>query len=123
MKLNKNGWGTIEMLLLSAGILIALLVATYYISKLYSSFDNVNNSYYKLESELAKASEKYISDNNISVNDTITIYSDTLEVLGYIDRLSDKNGYPCVGYTVINKENSKLNYKPYITCRDYKTNF
>ena len=29
MKLNKKGWGTVEMLLLSGGLLIALLVAVF----------------------------------------------------------------------------------------------
>ena len=40
MKLNKKGWGTVEMLLLSGGLLIALLVAVFFIYKLYSSLDN-----------------------------------------------------------------------------------
>ena len=40
MKLNNKGWGTVEMLLLSGGLLIALLVAIFFIYKLYSSLDN-----------------------------------------------------------------------------------
>lgn len=40
MKLNNKGWGTVEMLLLSGGLLIALLVAVFFIYKLYSSLDN-----------------------------------------------------------------------------------
>ncbi len=36
-KLNNRGWGLVEMLLLSGALLIALLVAIYFIYKLYSS--------------------------------------------------------------------------------------
>ncbi len=37
-KLNNGGWGLVEMLLLSAALLIALLVAAYLIYVLYNSF-------------------------------------------------------------------------------------
>ena len=37
-KLNNGGWGLAEMLILSAILLIALLVAAYLIYVLYSSF-------------------------------------------------------------------------------------
>ena len=36
-ELNNRGWGLVEMLLLSGALLIALLVAIYFIYKLYSS--------------------------------------------------------------------------------------
>lgn len=123
MKLNKNGWGTVEMLLLSAGIILALLVAVYFISKLYGSFDNSikNREYADMEAKLAGAAKKYVIENNINNNDTITVYSDTLEVLGYIESLKDIDGYPCTGYVLVNKVDLLNNYKAYITCRNYKT--
>lgn len=37
-KLNNKGWGLVEMLLFSAALLIALLIAAYLIYMLYSSF-------------------------------------------------------------------------------------
>lgn len=37
-KLNNKGWGLFEMLFLSCCILIALLIATYFIYILYNSF-------------------------------------------------------------------------------------
>lgn len=37
-KLNNGGWGLVEMLLLSVALLIALLVAAYFIYVLYNSF-------------------------------------------------------------------------------------
>jgi len=40
MKLNNKGWGTTEMFLLSGGLLIALLVAVFFISQLYGSFES-----------------------------------------------------------------------------------
>ena len=87
MKLNKNGWSTTEMLLLSGGLLIALLVAVYFISQLYGSFGASmrNKQYMDLETNLASAAKKYILDNSISVDGNFVVYSDTLEVLGYID--------------------------------------
>ena len=35
MKLNKNGWGLVEMLVLSGILLLFLLIAVYFIHKLY----------------------------------------------------------------------------------------
>ena len=37
-KLNNGGWGLVEMLILSGILLIALLVAVYFIYVLYNSF-------------------------------------------------------------------------------------
>ncbi len=37
-KLNNRGWGLVEMLLLCAALLVALLVAIYFIYVLYESF-------------------------------------------------------------------------------------
>ena len=123
MKLNKKGWGTLEMLLLSAGIFVALLVAVYFISKLYGSFDNSikNKDYADMEAKLAEAAKKYVIENNITNSDSLTIYSDTLEVLGYIDSLKDKDNYPCTGYVVVSKVDIVNSYKAYIVCRNYKT--
>ena len=123
MKLNKKGWGTLEMLLLSAGIFVALLVAVYFISKLYGSFDNSikNKDYADMEAKLAEAAKKYVIENNITNSDSLTIYSDTLEVLGYINPLKDKDNYPCTGYVVVSKVDIVNSYKAYIVCRNYKT--
>lgn len=123
MKLNKNGWGTTEMLLLSAGIFIALLVAVYFISVLYGSFDNSirNKEYADLESKIASGAKKYILDNGITISNTYTVYSDTLETLGYIDSLKDSSGYPCTGYVVVTRADLVNNYKAYIVCKNYKT--
>jgi hypothetical protein len=123
MKLNKNGWSTTEMLLLSGGLLIALLVAVYFISQLYGSFGASmrNKQYMDLETNLASAAKKYILDNSISVDGNFVVYSDTLEVLGYIDSLKDSDGYPCTGHVVVAKVDLVNQYKAYIVCKNYKT--
>ena len=123
MKLNKKGWGTLQMLLLSAGILLALLVAVYFISTFYGSFAKSikNKKYADIEVSLASAAKKYVIDNNIENNNTMTIYTDTLEVLGYIDSLRDDDGYPCTGYVVVTKNGMLNDYKSYIICKNYKT--
>ena len=123
MKFNKKGWGTMEMLLLSAGILVALLVAVYFISKLYGSFDNSikNRQYADLETKLASAAKKYVLDNNIYVNNELIISSDTLEVLGYINYFVDNNNYPCTGYVKVVKADLVNTYKSYINCQNYST--
>ena len=123
MKLNNKGWGTLEMFLLSGGLLIALLVSVYFISQLYGSFDNAvgYRQYEDMEARLASAAKQYVIENNIANNDTLTINYDTLEALGYIDSLKDNEGYPCTGYVVISKIDFTNSYKAYIVCRNYKT--
>ena len=39
MKLNNKGWGLKQMLWLSFGLLFFLLVAAYFVSKLYATFN------------------------------------------------------------------------------------
>ncbi len=123
MRLNKKGWSTLEMLLLSGGLFIALLVAVYFISTLYGSFGNSirNKQYMDIETKLASAAKKYMIDNNISNINTMTIYSDTLEVLNYIEPIKDNDGYPCTGYVLVTKVDLVNQYKAYIVCKNYKT--
>lgn len=119
MKLNKKGWGTVEMLLLSAGIFIALLVVVYFISKLYGSFDASisNRKYADIETKLASAAKKYVIENNVNVNGNIIIYSETLQALGYISALEDN----CSGYVDVSRVDLINTYKAYISCDNYKT--
>jgi len=123
MKLNKNGWGTLEMLLLSLGLLIALIVSIFFISKLYSSFGRTlsNNSYINLESRLETSAKDYITSNNIEINGEYKISFDTLKSAGYITDLKDSNGNNCYGYVIINNIDNVNHYAGYITCQDYQT--
>lgn len=123
MKLNKKGWGTLEMFLLSAGLFIALLVAVYFISKLYGSFDrSIDNKHYaNLETKLASAAKRYVLENNVSIDNEITIKYDVLRNMGYINDLVDEYNNNCTGYVLVTKIDFVNNYKAYISCNNYKT--
>lgn len=123
MKLNKKGWGTVEMLLLSGGLLIALIIAIYFIGKLYGSFDNAvsKKSYIDIENKLENAARKYVLFNNITLYDTNKLSYNTLKNAGYIDNLMDENGNSCNGYVLIETVDNIDHYTAYISCPDYQT--
>lgn len=123
MKLNKNGWGTLEMLLLSGGLLIALIVSIFFISKLYGSFSGAtgNRQYIDLENKLETAASNYINDNEIEINGEYKITLDTLQARGYIGDLKDIDGKDCYGYVKVNNIENINHYSGYITCNGYET--
>ena len=123
MKLNKNGWGTMEMLLLSGGLLIALLVAIFFISKLYGSMELTlgNKQYIDLENKIELAAKNYIEDNSISVNGEYKLTLTTLKNNKYISNFEDKNNNSCNGYVMITNIDNINHYKSYILCNDYQT--
>ena len=123
MKLNKNGWGTMEMFLLSGGILIALIVAIYFIAQLYGSFSGAvgNKQYVDLELSLENAAREYILDKNININGEYKISYETLKSNGYINKLEDINGNNCDGYVRINNIDNLNYYYGYISCDEYRT--
>ena len=124
MKLNNKGWGTMEMLLLTGGLLIALLVAVFFISKLYGSFAGSigNRQYMDLENKLEAAAKNYITDRNIEVNGDYKVTYETLKNNNYISDLSDINGNGCNGYVQIITVDKISHYKGYIICPEYQTN-
>ena len=122
MKLNKNGWSTTELLVLSGGLLIALLVAVFFIYRLYDALGkDVRNNYRELEENLAIAGEKYVEENYINVDDTFKVSAEILRLDGYITDLKDQNGNLCTGYVRANNVNNNITYKGYIRCNDYET--
>ena len=123
LKLNKKGWGTLEMFLLSGGLLIALLVAVFFISKLYGSLiaSTGNKVYIDLESKIESAAREYINDNNISINGEYKITLNTLKNDDYISDLKDLEGNSCNGYVLINNINEDIYYNGYILCNNYQT--
>lgn len=124
MKFNKEGWGTAQMLILSGGLFIALLVVVYFISQLYGSFNaSTKNSYYaNLETNLASAAKRYVIDNNINIYDSEVIYSSLLMEKGYLKELKDKNGRNCSGYVKVYKIDFINQYDPFVTCENYTSN-
>ena len=124
MKLNNKGWGTMQMLLLTGGLLIALLVAVFFIAKLYGSFAGSigNRQYMDLENKLEAAAKNYIADRGIEVNGDYKVTYETLKNNNYITELSDLNGNSCNGYVRITTVDNISHYKGYIICVDYQTN-
>lgn len=123
MKLNKKGWGTLEMFLLSGGLLLALLVAIFFISKLYGSMENTfaNKEYIDLEYKIETAARNYIENNDIEISGTYKLTLSTLKSNDYINEFKDLDGNTCNGYVLITSSEYNNNYKGYILCNDYQT--
>ena len=124
MKLNNKGWGTLEMFLLCGGLLIALLVAVFFISKLYGSIENStkNKQYFDLETKLESAAMEYIKDYSISIHDGYRISLDTLKKYNYISDFSDYDNNPCSGYVIINILDNITHYDGFVSCKEFKSN-
>ena len=123
MQKEKNGWGTVEMLVLMFCLFIALLVSIHFISKFYGSIENVTNKsiYIDLEVKLEDAAQKYVSDNNIKIDGEYKISLESLKNAGYILDFKDKKGDNCNGYVIVLNDNDILKYNGYILCNDYQT--
>ena len=70
MKLNNGGWGFREMIYLSCGLLIALGISIFYISRLYGSLEKSfdKNDYFELETKLENAAIAYKNDRELDIN-------------------------------------------------------
>ncbi len=123
--LNKNGWGLQEMLILSGVLVLFLIVAIFFIYRLYADMGNeFNNDYYvSMEEDLERNALIYLEDyyNDTLTSDEVTIATEVLEQydLGVI--LSDSMGRDCSGYVVASKSMGKTNVKGYISCSNYTT--
>lgn len=122
MKLNNKGWGTLEMFLLSGGLIIALIVAVFFISKLYGSLESAvgNKSYVDLEIKLENSAKKYISDKDIVINGEYKISYNTLKSYGYINSLEINND-KCDGYVMVKNVDNINYYNGYLSCESYET--
>lgn len=123
MKLNNKGWGTAQMLLFSAGILIALLVAIFFLYQLYNSLGEPlkNRQYYNLEDKLESAAKDYIDEFDVLVTGDYKLTLTTLKENHFIDEFTDSKGNECAGYVMISNKESGLSYQGYIVCQDYQT--
>lgn len=123
MKLNNKGWGTLEMLLLMGGLLLALIIAIFFISKLYGSFASSigNRQYMDLENKLEEAAKNYIDDRNIEVNGEYRLTYETLKNNSYITELNDMDGNGCSGYVEVTNVDTIDHYRGYILCANYQT--
>lgn len=123
MKLNNHGWGMRQMIWLTSGLLIALIVAIYFISILFNSLDvtRVDNSYFDLETKLENAAIRYVSDNDIDINNIKKISLSTLKNEGYIEDFRDEEGNYCGGYVKTSYVGNVEDYEAYISCNNYET--
>jgi len=124
LKLNKKGWGTMEMLILSGCLLVALIVAIYFISQLYGNLELSvsNNEYVDLENRIEMAAKEFVDNNNIEVEGQYKLNLSTLKNSGFINKLEDSNGYSCNGYVIVTNIDNINHYKGYVLCNDYQTN-
>lgn len=128
MKLNKNGWGLVEMLILTGIIVFFFLVAIFLIYRLYSNMDKivVNKDYVdttafkNTEISLEDAANRYLNNKyeNLENTNTIVLTKNKLENMGYIVGAIHAD---CDGYVLSSIINGKNNSDAYITCSDYET--
>lgn len=125
MKLNKNGWGLRTMLILSGVIILFLGVAIYFISRIYSGYDEeiLNHPYRELENNLEKQASIYLNDyyDDMLTNEKITITRGVLRSYDLDINLKDPYDEDCSGYAVASKSKGITNIKAYIKCKRYET--
>ncbi len=111
MHLNNKGFGLREMLLWVCVILVFLIIAIYYIAKLYDGLDNKPT-----KNELViEATNSYIKNK---FNQNVVPYKMmiTLETLRNETTLElDDN---CSGYVIVNEVNGENEIKDYINCEE-----
>ena len=121
MKLNNKGWGTTQMFILCGGLLLALLIAIYFINVLYGSLGAAvkNKQYIDMQTKLERAAMSYVINNSVWVEDNISIDYEVLKESGYIGELKDGYGNPCTGYVTVTKINGFNQYYAFLKCNNF----
>ena len=131
--LNNHGWGFRAYIILSAILLIALLIACFLITRLYSSIPSLKDgvdgprTYETVEESIKDATSLYINDyytGEITTGVVIVSYKDLIDE-GFLekDSLTTSNNDVCIGYARVSRDsNNEIKIEPYINCTDYKTN-
>ena len=107
--MKKNGWGTLQMLLLSGGLLLALLIAVFFISKLYGSYEG------------SKSNKEYADLFEGFVILFIVLDLDALQNSGLVNDFKDDLGNSCDGYVIVIKNDIAYDYEGRIKCPNYTT--
>ncbi|MBO4245201.1 MAG: hypothetical protein J5892_00465 [Bacilli bacterium] len=108
MKLNNHGWGLAEMLLLIALLLVFLLIAIFYIARLYNGFakDNTSNN-------VEAAVNEYLYDK-------FGTYDAPYDIMLSLEKLKEETDLNiannCVGYVLVKNVDGKTVIKNNITC-------
>lgn len=117
MKLNNNGWGLKEMMIISSILLMFLLFAAYYIWVLYSDLSKTRPSVYnELEYVLQSSAERYLKKQD-NKSDRVVVSLKELQTNGYLITFTDPNDEDCNGYVIYDSGE----YNSYISCEFYTT--
>ena len=128
--LNKNGWGFRSYIIGSSVLLIALLVATFLIIRLYSNLASIATptyTYQDIENKLNDSSIDYINEyykRDITTGVVVVSTKKLLnkEIIIEKDLIDTDNNDKCKGYSLIRKnENDELTSESFIKCDSYQT--
>lgn len=112
----------IRNLLIITGIFVLVAV----ILLIVQGCGKTKKSYTNAEKKLVSAAEEYFEKQDLlpkKEGETAKVSSDVLVSNNYIkklDELVDDNN--CSGYVIVQKNNEKYNYMPYLVCSKYQTN-
>lgn len=134
MKLNNRGWSLREMLFFMLILIVCLLIATFYLFRLYSQLDSdkenfveenkieeIKNekNYEEYEKDLKKSARHYIE--NLYEGELSSQFVISITELKEENLLTEYSDYNCKGYITVFENNEEYDYKPYLNCDDYKT--
>ena len=130
--LNNHGWGFRSYIIASGVLLIALIIATFLIMRMYSALPNLETAvngeitYKSIESDIERYAHNYITDYYIGDIGTgvVTITTKQLMDKGFLEKkdLITTNNDKCKGYALVRKNsNDELEEEAYIRCSDYET--
>lgn len=131
--LNKNGWGFRTFIIMGAVLLIALLITTFFVIRLYSQLPSLTDinldsqNYSDIEENIQYAALDYYKDfyNSEKITGVLVLSTDNLikhELLERKDLIDTSNDDLCKGYAIVKEnENKKIVAEGYIKCSEYIT--
>ena len=122
---NNHGWSLKEMIVLSAILIMALMVATYHVMKFSKGVkdNSLTGNYIALENQVTAATEAYLQEYYGKITSSLVISTDNLISYGFLssDSFSNSN-YSCKGYALVNGYNQEeYSISSYIKCNQYET--
>ena len=140
--MNQKGWGLKDFMIILGIILIALLITAGIYRKGFMELFGTKNepiieekttiiekeTYQDLEYKLQRAAERYQNDNYQGKSDSIetwvlkySLLKEKKYLKGKITDIDDRN-IECTGYVKFEKNETHINYFPYLRCGDkYQT--
>lgn len=121
MKLNKNGWGIQEMMIIVVILMLTLVFVSMMVNTKLKGITSTSHN--NLENKIILASEKYFQKHqlNLNINDKYKVNLKTLMDENLLEEITYK-GISCSGYGLITNNNNVIEYDAYIKCgTKYKT--